>query len=104
MIDNLDREVIWDGSLDVFRVEAPADLREEIMATDETSVKVRVVTIAGVLIGKMSKPKKIRTLDALNLKGDFFALTEAVAEGEAQSRPGFLAVNKRQVVSLEEIQ
>ena len=47
------------------------------MAIDETSVKVRVVTLAGVLVGRMSKPKNIRTLDALNLKGDFFALTEA---------------------------
>jgi hypothetical protein len=73
------------------------------MAIDETSVRVKVVTMAGVLIGKMSKPKNIRTLDALNLKGDFFALTEAGTEGEAQSRSGFLAINKRQVISLEEI-
>jgi hypothetical protein len=51
----------------------------------------------------MSKPKNVRTLDALNLKGDFFALTEASAEGEAQPRLGFLAINKRQVISLEEI-
>ena len=74
------------------------------MAIEETSVKVRVVTMAGVLIGKMSKPKNIRTLDALNLKGDFFALTEASAEGESNPRHGFLALNKRQVISLEEIQ
>jgi hypothetical protein len=73
------------------------------MAIDETSVKVRVVTLAGVLIGKMSKPRNIRTLDALNLKGDFFALTDASAEGESAARPGFLAINKRQVISLEEI-
>ena len=53
--------------------------------TDDNSVKVKVVTLAGVLIGRMSKPKNIRTLDALNLKGDFFALTEAAAEG---NRPG----------------
>lgn len=73
------------------------------MAMEETSVKVRVVTMAGALIGKMSKPKNIRTLDALNLKGDFFALTEAVAEGNPQSRSGFMAINKRQVISLEEV-
>lgn len=73
------------------------------MAIEETSVKVRVVTMAGVLIGKMSKPKNIRTLDALNLKGDFFALTDAVTEGQAQSRSAFMAVNKRQVISLEEV-
>jgi hypothetical protein len=74
-----------------------------MMALEETSVKVRVVTMAGVLIGKMSKPKNIRTLDALNLKGDFFALTEASAEGDSNPRPGFLAINKRQVISMEEI-
>jgi hypothetical protein len=73
------------------------------MAIEETSVKVRVVTIAGAFIGKMSKPKNIRTLDALNLKGDFFALTEATAEGDTQARPAFLAINKRQVISLEEM-
>jgi hypothetical protein len=73
------------------------------MPIDETSVKVRVVTLAGALIGKMSKPKNIRTLDALNLKGDFFALTEAIPEGEATARAGFLAINKRQLISLEEI-
>lgn len=73
------------------------------MATEETSVRVRVVTMAGVLVGKMSKPRNIRTLDALNLKGDFFALTECISEGEPQARPGFVAINKRQVISLEEI-
>jgi hypothetical protein len=73
------------------------------MPTDETRVKVRVVTLGGVLVGLMSKPKNIRTLDALNLKGDFFALTEASTEGDSQGRNGFLAINKRQVISLEEL-
>ena len=74
------------------------------MAIDQTSVRVRVVTLAGVLVGKMSKPKNIRTLDALNLKGDFFALIDASVEGDAAAaRPGFLAINKRQVISLEEV-
>jgi hypothetical protein len=76
---------------------------EVIMAIDETSVRVRVVTLAGALVGKMSKPKNIRTLDALNLKGDFFALTEAAVEGQPNAAPGFLAINKRQVVSIEEV-
>jgi hypothetical protein len=74
-----------------------------MMPIDETSVKVRVITSAGVLVGNMSKPKNIRTLDALNLKGDFFALTDASAEGEPSKRRGFLAINKCQVISLEEI-
>jgi hypothetical protein len=81
----------------------PAIPGRRAMAIDETSVKVRVVTLAGVLVGKMSKPKNIRTLDALNLKGDFFALTEAATEGDPQSRTSFLAINKRQVISMEEI-
>jgi hypothetical protein len=70
---------------------------------DGNSVKVKVVTLAGVLIGRMSKPKNIRTLDALNLKGDFFALTEATAEGNAQDRRSFFAINKHQVISVEEL-
>jgi len=74
------------------------------MAIDETSVTVKVVTLGGVLIGKMSKPRNIRTLDALNLKGDFFALTDAFADGEGQPHTGFMAINKRQVISLEEIE
>jgi hypothetical protein len=73
------------------------------MATDETWVKVRVVTVAGTLVGTMTKPRNIRTLDALNLKPDFFALTEATKEGEPQSRPGFMAVNRRQVLYVEEL-
>lgn len=73
------------------------------MPIDETSVMVRVVTLAGALIGRMSKPKNIRTLDALNLKGDFFALTEAVVEGRPDGPPSFLAINKRQIISIEEI-
>jgi len=72
------------------------------MATDETSVKIRVVTLAGVLVGRMSKPKNIRTLDALNLKGDFFALTEASTDGDPQSRMSFLSINNRQVISMQE--
>jgi hypothetical protein len=79
------------------------DLRRIPMPSDDTSVKVKIVTLAGVLIGKMSKPKNIRTLDALNLKGDFFALTEAATEGDGPGRQCFLAVNKHQVISLEEI-
>jgi len=73
------------------------------MPIDETSVKVRVVTLAGALVGKMSKPKNIRTLDALNMKGDFFALMEAVPDGEPNTKSGFLAINKRQIISLEEL-
>ena len=73
------------------------------MATDETWVKVRVVTVGGALVGTMTKPRNIRTLDALNLKPDFFALNEATKEGDPQSRPGFMAVNRRLVLYVEEL-
>ncbi len=73
------------------------------MAIEETSVKVRVVTIGGVLVGRMRKGRGIRTLDALNLKGDFFALTDIEDETGRADKARFLAINKSQVVSLEEL-
>jgi len=74
------------------------------MATGDTTwVKVKVVTLGGTLVGTMTKPRNIRTLDALNLKPDFFALTDATKEGDSQSRPAFVAVNRRLVLYLEEI-
>ena len=73
------------------------------MGIDETSVKVRVVTMGGVLVGRMRKGKGIRTLDALNLKGDFFALTDIEEENGDGQRSGFMAINKSQVISLEEL-
>lgn len=73
------------------------------MALEETSVKVKVITLAGTITGKMSKPKNVRTLDALNLKGDFFAMTDVVLESEAGVVKPFMAINKRHVISLEEL-
>lgn len=73
------------------------------MALDETSVRVRVVTIGGVLTGRMRKGKGIRTLDALNLKGDFFALTDIEDDSGNVEAGRFVAINKSQVVSVEEI-
>ena len=73
------------------------------MAIEETSVKVRVVTVGGVLVGVMRKGRGIRTLDALNLKGDFFALTDIEDEAGRADQSRFLAINKSQVVSVEEL-
>jgi hypothetical protein len=73
------------------------------MAIEETSVKVRVVTVRGVVVGIMRKGKGIRTLDALNLKADFFALTDVEDEAGKGDKDRFLALNKSQVVSVEEI-
>jgi hypothetical protein len=73
------------------------------MAIEETSVRVRVVTVRGVVVGIMRKGKGIRTLDALNLKADFFALTDVEDEAGKGDKDRFLALNKSQVVSVEEI-
>lgn len=73
------------------------------MAIEETSVKVRVVTAGGVIVGRMRKGKGIRTLDALNLKADFFALTDIEDEAGQTGKCLFLAINKSQVVSVEEL-
>ncbi|MBI3988813.1 MAG: hypothetical protein HY347_04265 [candidate division NC10 bacterium] len=73
------------------------------MALEETSVRVRVVTLAGIITGRMTKPKNVRTLDALNLKGDFFAMTDVEIESEPGVRKLFMAINKRHVISLEEV-
>src|SRR3989338_2904531 len=77
-VDNDAPEVVWDANSRAVPARVtPLQGRSKAsprpvqgrttMAMEETSVKVRLVTVAGVLIGKMSKPKSIRTLDALNL-------------------------------------
>ncbi len=73
------------------------------MAMEEAHVKVKVVTSEGTLTGRLTKPKNIRTLDALNLKTEFFALTDVERDGHVGAPTTFLAVNKRQVISVEEI-
>lgn len=74
------------------------------MAYDETTwIKVKLVTLGCTLVGTMTKPRNIRTLDALNLKPDFLALTDATKEGDPQSRPTFMAVNRRLVIYVEEV-
>jgi hypothetical protein len=73
------------------------------MALDETSVRVRVITIGGALVGRMSKGKGVRLLDALNLKGDFVALTEIEDDKGSPVKGRFIALNKSQIVSVEEM-
>ena len=70
---------------------------------DVTAVRVRVVTIGGTLVGRISKGKGVRILDALNLKGEFFALTEIEDEKGVPTSGRFVAVNKNQVISVEEL-
>ena len=73
------------------------------MATDETSVRVRVITIGGPVVGRISKGKGVRLLDALNLKGEFVAVTEIEDEHGSVDKARFLAINKSQIVSVEEV-
>jgi hypothetical protein len=46
----------------------------------------------------VGKPTNIGTLDALNLKSNFFALTDAWVEGDQSPRLGFIAINKSRVI------
>jgi len=55
------------------------------------------------VVGRMRKGKGIRTLDALNLKADFFALTDIEDETGRTEKDRFLAMNKSQVISVEEL-
>jgi hypothetical protein len=73
------------------------------MADDDTRVLVRVVMVGATLMGWIGKPTNIATLDALNLKNDFFALTDAWLEGDKSARRGFIAINKSRVISVEEL-
>jgi hypothetical protein len=71
---------------------------------DITAVRVRIVTIGGALVGRMTKGRGVRILDAMNLKGDFFALTDVEDERGAPDKARFIAVNKSQVITVEELE
>jgi len=55
-------------------------------------------------VGRISKGKGVRLLDALNLKGDFVAVTEVEDDHGTVDKSRFLAINKSQIVSVEEMQ
>ena len=74
------------------------------MATiEKTRIMVRVTTAKNVIEGYLNKTEKSRTLDILNSKDKFIAITDAkVLDGDTKERR-FVAVNMVNVVTVEEI-
>lgn len=70
------------------------------------NVKVRVTTTRNVIYGTLSKTENSRTLDLLNSKERFVALTDAVVydrEHSEKHEKKFVAINTNNIVSVEEI-
>ena len=75
-------------------------------AIEKGSIEVRLTTIRNVVYGTLTRPAHIRTLDLLNSKDKFIALTDAVVfDGEERERQEkkFVAVNVSNIVSVEEM-
>lgn len=76
------------------------------MAIEKGSIEVRLTTTRNVIYGTFARPSHIRTLDLLNSKDRFIALTEAIVfDGEERERQDkkFIAVNINNIVSVEEM-
>lgn len=70
---------------------------------EKSKVKIRVTTTNNVIEGYLNKAENFRTLDLLNSKDKFIAMTEAtVCNGDCKSRK-FVAINVANIVSVEEI-
>lgn len=75
-------------------------------AIERGSIQVRLTTTRNVIYGTIAMPAGSRTLDLLNSKEKFIALTEAlVFDGEqaAGQDKKFVAVNIENIVSVEEM-
>lgn len=74
------------------------------MATiEKTRIMVRVTTAKNIIEGYLNKTEKSRTLDILNSKDKFIAITDAkVINGETKERT-FVAVNMGNIITVEEI-
>ena len=73
---------------------------------EKGEMEVRITTTRNVIYGTLSKPGNSRTLDFLNSKTKFIALTEAVVfDGENKERQEkkFVAINTNNIVSVEEV-
>ncbi len=73
---------------------------------EKVSIEVRLTTTRNVIYGTLSRPSHIRTLDLLNSKEKFIALTEAmVYDGEESERQDkkFVAVTVSNIVAVEEM-
>ena len=75
-------------------------------ALEKGSIEVRVTTTRNVVYGTLSRPSHGRTLDLLNSKERFIALTDAVVfdseQRESQDKK-FVALNTRNIISVEEM-
>lgn len=70
---------------------------------EKTRIMVRVTTIKNVIEGYLNKTESSRTLDILNSKDKFIAITDAkVCNGDCTERK-FVAVNMVNVVTVEEM-
>ena len=73
---------------------------------EKGNVEVRVTTTRNVIYGTLSKAQSSRTLDLLNSKERFIALSDAtVFDGEHSEKQEkkFVAINTSNIVSVEEI-
>lgn len=73
---------------------------------ERDNIKVRVTTTRNVIYGTMTKTENARTLDLLNSKEKFVALTDAVVydrEHSEKHEKKFVAINTSNIVSVEEI-
>jgi len=75
------------------------------MATiEQTRIMVRVTTSMNIIEGYLNKTEKSRTLDILNSKDKFMAITDAkvLNDGNTKQRK-FVAVNMGNIITVEEI-
>lgn len=69
-------------------------------------IEVRVTTTRSVIYGSLTKAETFRTLDLLNSREKFIALTDAVVfDGEQHEKQHkkFVAINTNNIISVEEI-
>jgi len=73
---------------------------------EKGNIKVKVTTTKNTVCGTLYKATNARTLDLLNSKERFIALTDAIVYTELNSekhKKGFVALNIQSIVSVEEV-
>lgn len=70
---------------------------------EKTRIMVRVTTAKNVIEGYLNKTEKSRTLDILNSKDKFIAITDAKVINEGAKERTFVAVNMGNIITVEEI-
>ena len=72
---------------------------------EKGNIQVRVTTTRNVIYGSLTKTENSRTLDLLNSKERFIALTNAVVsdiDHSEKEEMKFVAINTNNIVSVEE--